>query len=205
MDYDGNVYRTVQIGNQWWMAENLKVTQYANGTAIPLVTDKTVWINLGDNNTDKAYCYYNNDPNSEYGALYTWTAATNGISNYFNPSGVQGICPTGWHIPSYIEWDELIDFLGGFGVAGGKLKETSAIHWNSPNSGTNESGFTALPSGGRHDRDGTFHSIGNAGTWWSSFSYNDKADTFEIYNDSDIVNNRNLWLSSGFSVRCVRD
>ena len=116
VDYDGNFYQTVQIGNQVWMTENLKVTHYADGTTIPLVTDNTAWGNLDDNNTDKAYCYYNNDANGEgdiYGTLYTWAAAMNGASSSSaNPSGVQGVCPTGWHLPSNAEWTELTDYLG---------------------------------------------------------------------------------------------
>lgn len=103
---------------------------------IPLVTDNTQWDNLGDNSTDKAYCYYNNNANNEadtYGALYTLAAATNGTTSSTNPSGVQGVCPAGWHLPSDEEWTELTDYLGEESVAGGKLKETGTTHWISPN------------------------------------------------------------------------
>ena len=166
-DYDGNTYQTITIGSQEWMAENLKVTHYANGTVIPLVTDNTAWANLGNNNTDKAYCYYNNsDANKDtYGALYTYAAATNGD----NDGTTQGVCPTGWHLPGDAEWTELTDYIGGTSVAGGKMKETGTTHWNSPNTGaTNESGFTALPGGRRDSSNGAFSNVGYYGYWWSA-------------------------------------
>ncbi len=115
-DYDGNTYKTIKIGKQWWMAENLKVTHYDDGTAISLVTSDTAWASLGNNSTDKAYCYHSNNENGEkdtYGALYTWAAAMNGAgSSSANPSGTQGVCPTGWHLPSDKEWKQLEMYLG---------------------------------------------------------------------------------------------
>ena len=102
---DGKVYNIVKIGNQWWMAENLNAIKYSDGTAIPLVEDTAAWNNLTE--IDKAYCYYDNDVSNGdiYGALYTWVAAMNGaVSSDANPSGVQGICPAGWHMPSDEEW-----------------------------------------------------------------------------------------------------
>ena len=100
-DIDGNIYNTVLIGTQVWMKENLKTTKYSDGTLIPLVKTNTSWMTIGIN--DKAYCFYNDDsPNGNiYGALYTWSAAVNGlIGSASNPSGIQGACPTGWHLPS---------------------------------------------------------------------------------------------------------
>jgi uncharacterized protein (TIGR02145 family) len=124
-DFDGNVYNTITIGSQVWMAENLKTTHYSDGTAIPLVTGNSNWDTLTA--TSKAYCWYNDDVinKATYGALYTWAAAMNGAASVTtNPSGVQGVCPTGWHLPSDAEWTQLTDYLGGTGVAGGKLKES---------------------------------------------------------------------------------
>jgi len=168
-DYDGNIYQTVAIGNQIWMMENLKSTHYADGTAIPLVESRSAWDALDEN--DKAYCYFNNSAaNGEtYGALYTWEAAMNGAySSHGNPSGVQGVCPDGWHLPSDAEWDELKTYLGGESEAGGKMKEIGTIHWNSPNtSATNESVFTALP-GGRRNQVGTSMFLGDHSLFWSS-------------------------------------
>jgi uncharacterized protein (TIGR02145 family) len=134
-DVDGNVYNTVTIGAQVWMAENLRTTKYNDGTSIPLVTDSTKWSDL----STPAHCWYNNDKASykaTYGALYNWyTVATDNL------------CPTGWHVPTTAEWQILKDYLGS-SVDGGKLKESGTTHWKSPNKGaTNESGFTALPGG----------------------------------------------------------
>lgn len=208
IDYDGNEYNIVQIGNQTWTVENLKVTHYPDGTPIPLVTENTIWGNLEDNNTDDAYCFYNNDPNSEYGALYTWSAAMgdNAVSSYTNPSGVQGVCPDGWHLPSFTEWIELSAYLGGSTIAGGKMKEIGSAHWNSPNTGAdNSSGFTALPGGGRKSDDGTFHSLGSYGGWWSTHVDGNSI----IYNFLSYKNSEIIFLgckkSNGYSVRCIKD
>ena len=153
-DYDGNHYSSVLIGSQIWMAENLKTIKYNDGTAIPLVTDATEWSNL----TTHGYCWYNNDEatyGDTYGALYNWYTVETG-----------NLCPTGWHVPTDAEWTELIDYLGGESVAGGKLKETGTTHWNSPNPGaTNETGFTTLPGGYRADFNGSSGDIGNGGYW----------------------------------------
>lgn len=135
-DIEGNTYKTVIIGDQVWMAENLKTTKYRDGTSIPLVTDGNTW---GEIKTP-AYCNYNNDINyvATYGRLYNGWAAIE----------TNGICPSGWHVPSAKEWNILINLLGGKQLAGAKLKEAGTTHWNAPNSdATNESGFTALPGG----------------------------------------------------------
>ncbi|OQC44748.1 MAG: hypothetical protein BWX59_01711 [Bacteroidetes bacterium ADurb.Bin028] len=173
----------------------------------------------GTGSNSEAYCYvYGYDGTSisaakatenyaTYGVLYNWTAAMNGAeSSDANPSGVQGICPDGWHLPSDAEWTQLTDYLGGEDVAGGKLKEAGYDHWQSPNAGANnESGFTALPGGGRGSN-GSFGSIRNGGYWWSST----ELDTYGAwrrrlsYSDGDVS-----WYgdikSVGFSVRCLRD
>ena len=163
IDIDGNIYQTVKIGDQIWMAGNLKVTHFPDGSVIPLVEDNAYWNSLETN--ELAYCWYNNEINNRdlYGGLYTWAAAMNGQSSSIaNPSQVQGICPDGWHLPSDAEWTQLFNFLGGTSVAGGKLKEAGTINWSSPNTGaTNESGFTALPSGLRYP-DGGFISEGGS-------------------------------------------
>ncbi len=159
-DVDANNYGVVIIGKQIWMDSNLKTTHYDNagiqGDAVPHVTDATAWSNL--TLADKAYCYYDNDQDSDYGVLYNWAATMNGAdASSSNPSNVQGICPTDWHVPSEAEFTELIEFLGGETVAGGKLKEAGNDHWYASNTGaTNESGFTALPGGYRRNGDGSF-------------------------------------------------
>jgi uncharacterized protein (TIGR02145 family) len=207
-DYDGNVYPTVQIGEQVWMAENLKVTHYADGSAIPLVEGTTEWDNLTP--SDKAYCWYDNSTANRdtYGGLYTWAGAMNGAAgSSANPSGVQGVCPDGWHLPSDAEWTELTDYLGGSGVAGGKLKEAGTAHWASPNSGaTNESGFTALPGGSRGQH-GTFDVQGSSAYFWSS-TENDPATAWLRLLGYDNAGVGRFYidnLETGCSVRCVRN
>jgi uncharacterized protein (TIGR02145 family) len=207
-DFDGNVYNTITIGTQVWMKENLKTTHYANGTAIPLVNTNSTWDAL--TTTSKAYCWYNDDMvnRATYGALYTWATAMNGeASTTNNPSGIQGVCPTGWHLPSDAEWTQLTTYLGGESVAGYKLKETGTAHWKKPNPGaTNETGFTALPGGGRSDNDGGFYAISFYGRWWSATEDNIGRALYRNmhYGTSDVLRNIDN-KEMGFSVRCVRD
>ena len=208
-DYDGYKYQTVKIGNQTWMAENLQVTHYYDGTAIPHVTDSTAWAWLSNNNTDDAYCFYDNNSSSIYGTLYTWSAAMgdNAVSSNTNPSRVQGICPDGWHLPSDSEWTELTEYLGT-SETGGKLKETGTTNWASPNTGaTNETGFTALPGGMRTDSHAVFGSMNLYGTWWSATEYQSSLSALQhmlIYDSAEIYHyERNK--SFGLSVRCVKD
>ncbi len=206
-DYDGNVYKTVKIGNQVWMAENLKTTHFSNGTPIQMVESIADWAALAYE--DKAYCYYNNDLSNfdTYGALYTWPAAMNGeASSASNPSGVQGICPTGWHLPSVDEWQELGDYLGGFDIAGGEMKEVGTEHWLSPNTGaTNSSGFTGLPAGWRL-YSGYFTSLKYIDFWWTAT----ELDATYVHRRSIDYNSTRIGNSlhtkdCGFSVRCVKD
>ncbi len=206
-DYDGNIYQTVVIGDQTWMAENLKTTRYADGSAIPLKENTSEWDALTA--TDKAYCWYDNSTANRdtYGGLYTWAAAMNGASSSdANPSGVVGVCPAGWHLPSDGELTKLIDYLGGRSVAGGTLKETGTTHWVSPNEGaTNESGFTALP-GGHRGTNGTFYVVGIYGVWWSS-SESSAASAWGQGVSNSVANVSRLPYRKiyGSSVRCVRD
>jgi uncharacterized protein (TIGR02145 family) len=204
---DGKVYNWVQIGDQVWMAENLaylpSVNRVSDGSENAAGSYYYVYGYDGTNVADaKATANY-----TTYGALYNWTAAMDGSnSSTANPSGVQGVCPTGWHLPSDAEWTELTDHLGGASVAGGKLKETGVTHWNSPNTGaTNETGFIALPGGDRANAL-YFYSIGSRGYWWSATGVSTGSAWSRIvyYNDSDvgrIVDGKEL----GFSVRCIRD
>ena len=142
-DIDGNIYKTVQIGNQTWMAENLKATKYADGT--PLEKGTRLSRAMG-----KYYYVYDEDPayKDTYGLLYSWFGAINSDNEVHYQKGGQGVCPSGWHIPDKEDRDELIAFLGGPAVAAGKLKETGFEYWISPNTdATNESGFTGRGAG----------------------------------------------------------
>lgn len=191
-DIDGNKYKTVKIGNQWWMAENLKVTHYRNGEMIPYVIGSGSWAIL----TTGAYCYYDyrDDLGSRYGGLYNWYAVNDS----------RGLAPEGWHIPSDAEWQTLKDYLSGDAVAGGKMKETGEA-WASPNTGaTNESKFSALP-GGEIDEVGTFrHSYSNGKFWYSSDFSNDAAWYCSLYYAGSYADRTGAFKRTGISVRCVR-
>ena len=204
---DGNEYNWVQIGDQVWMAENLaylpSVNMVADGSEDAAGSYYYVYGYDGTNVADaKATDNY-----ATYGVLYNWTAAMDGeASSTTNPSGIQGVCPAGWHLPSDAEWTELTNYLGGTGVAGGKLKETGTTHWNTPNtSATNATGFTALPGGDR-DYDGTFYGIGYYGYWWSATEYTaTNAWIRYMLDDLSDVYRGSYGKVVGFSVRCVRD
>ncbi|MBN2570891.1 MAG: fibrobacter succinogenes major paralogous domain-containing protein [Ignavibacteriales bacterium] len=196
-DIDGNVYNTVTIGTQVWMKENLKVTRYRNGEAIPLVTDSIAWSCL----STSAYCSYDNSTTQSniYGYLYNWYAVNDS----------RNIAPEGWHVPSDYEWTQLIDYLGGTTVAGGKMKVTGLTYWAAPNTGaTNESNFSALPGGYRYPADGVFYLIGKGGYWWSNTVGPDIISN--AWMSSAIYNNTHAPLyyydkRHGYSVRCVKD
>jgi uncharacterized protein (TIGR02145 family) len=183
---DNVTYNWVKIGNQVWMAENLRATKYNSGTAIPNVTVNTTWANL----TTGAYCYYNNSSSysATYGCLYNWYAVNTG-----------NLAPTGWHVPTYAEWSALSNYLGD---EGGYLKSTTG--WSSPNTGaTNLTGFKAMPGGYRLI---SFYNISNYGRWWSSTVYETDYAWFRqlIYSSSGLGLGYGS-KSCGFSVRCVRD
>lgn len=195
-DQDGNVYKTVTIGAQTWMAENLRSTKYNDGTDIPNITDNNEWATL----TTGAFCNYNNTSNIDsiatYGRLYNWYAVNTGM-----------LAPKGWHVPTDEEWTALTNYLGGESIAGGKLKETGTFHWNSPNTGaTNEIGFTAIPGGWR-DYHGKFYSIGNYEGCWTATGYDtDCAWMRNIHNNYvEVLRGDYADKELGFSVRCVRD
>ena len=165
-DIDGNVYQTVQIGEQLWMKENLKVTHYNNGDEIPTGYSNDEWANLSTG----AYAVYDdNESNADtYGYLYNWYAVDDD----------RGVCPASWHVPTDGEYTALSDYLGGTSVAGGKLKECTegscpeSEYWYSPNTGaTNESGFTGLPGGAHYYYNGNYRHMGYNGSFWSSTEY----------------------------------
>ena len=202
-DIDGNVYKTVKIGNQIWMAENLKVTHYRNGDAIPNISDINEW----GKTVKGAYCNYDNNAaiGSEYGRLYNW----------FSVSDKRNLSPKGWHIATNEDWKELIKYLGGGRIAGGKLKEQGTIHWQSHNRGaTNETGFSALPGGFCSKSLVDLTSTGNGfitcttnGFWWSSTEYNENEAWFVnmYYFNSTIDRDHIVKEDSGYSVRCIKD
>lgn len=216
-DVDGNLYKTVRIGNQTWMAQNLKVTRYADLQAIQNVKEHATWYDFSEQS--KAYCYYDNELNNfyTYGALYTWAAASNGSDGSdLNPSGIQGVCPAGWHLPSDSEWKELEIHLGmnpedadkedwrGAGV-GGRMKREGTAYWESPNSGANnESEFEALPGGYRHGS-AEFLDLWTTTRFWTSSKYNSYGWFRGLDYDNSAINRSYDGLYNGHSVRCVKD
>ena len=223
-DYDGNIYSTIEIGNQVWMAENLKTTHYADGTEIPLVKDNTEWTNLGDNSTDDAYCWYNNDSAryaGTYGALYTWAAAMKkATSSSSNPSGVQGVCPDGWHLPSDDEWKELemhlgmsqsdADNTGARGTNEGSKLAGNASLWNNGDLKNNSefatSNFSCLPGGSRRGSDGLFGFMGHEGYWLSATEdSNNKAWNRYLGAWNSEISRYSYNKSGGDSIRCIKD
>jgi uncharacterized protein (TIGR02145 family) len=195
-DIGGNVYKTITIGTQVWMAENLKTNKYRNGDLIETTTPVTLDI---ENDSIPKFQWANsgNENNvATYGRLYTW----------YTISDNRNICPTGWHVPSDAEWTTLTTYLGGERVAGGKLKETGTPHWQSPNTGaTNECGFTALPSGYRGNN-GSFALVSKDGYWWSSTESSIYLAYYRsMYNNTNFVSRNDTDKQSGYSVRCLQD
>lgn len=190
-DADGNVYKTVIIGTQQWLAENLKVTSYSDDTPIPDVTGNDEWTNL----TTPGLCWYNNDYTANrniYGALYNWFAISSG-----------NVCPEGWHVPSETEWKDLITYLGGTEIAGGRMKETGTGHWNGSNEGANNVvGFTALPGGYRN-------AYGYSGSGEICYFWTSQCNTYVfIESTGDYISVWSPWLDAkilGLSVRCIKD
>jgi uncharacterized protein (TIGR02145 family) len=197
-DIDGNVYKTVTIGSQTWMAENLKVSKYNDGTPIPNITDSLEWTKL----TTGAWCNYNNNVsyNSKFGKLYNWytvSPITNGNKN---------VCPTGWHVPNNIEWDQLIKLLGGDTIAGAKLKEIGSNNWPIPNEKTtNISLFTAIPSGGFKSG---FKYLNKGALFWSSdenSNYDWLAWNASVGYNGTYVDFDDEPKTMGASIRCIKD
>ncbi len=198
-DVDGNRYRTIKIGTQTWMAENLRTTKYRNGDPIPNVTDTTQWVDL----TTGAYCYYNNtkklDSIATFGGLYNWFAV----------SDPRGLAPKGWHVPTDEDWKTLVTFLGdgdltlGNSIAGDKMKETGNTHWYSYPA-SNSSGFTALPGGWRNYISGNFKYIRENGNWWSS-----TGEYYAYFFSLDFSGSNVFWGINypcyGYSIRCIKD
>jgi uncharacterized protein (TIGR02145 family) len=203
-DIDGNYYKTVNIGDQWWMAENLRVTKFNDGTAIPNVTDDEEWEALMLNHLP-AYCWYNNDPGYKdpYGGLYSRGAVESD----------KNVCPVGWHVPDGTDdWLVLFMYLDPEiepwwmqhyidTDIGNLLKEAGTSHWNCiENASTNETGFTALPGGKRRAGNPSFIRIGQTGTFWADRGYSfftlGCGGNIEITEGGD---------DDGFSVRCVKD
>lgn len=188
--------QTVTIGTQVWMTKNLDVSKFRNGDPIPEAKTVEEW-SAYNGAREPAWCYFDNDPanGAKYGKLYNWYAVND----------ARGLAPAGWHIPSDDEWTILTDYLGGVNTAGYKMKSKSG--WKENGNGTNSSGFSGLPGGGR-DYNGPFNSdsVGSYGLWWSSME-DDTSNAWGrylgyFYGD---VGRNSFPKANGFSVRCLRD
>jgi uncharacterized protein (TIGR02145 family) len=187
-DIDGNVYNTVQIGTQTWMAENLRTTRYADGTPIELISNTDGW--TLQSSSSKGFCYYNDDISNakKYGAYYNWAAAMNGANeSWLNPSGVQGVCPTGWHMPSEPEWNTMEQYVSG------KWSKVISQQYG----GTNETGFSVIYAGMRN---GIFYYVGSQAFFWTTSPY---PTNNQIYVRS--ISTYHLFKNVGISVRCVKN
>ncbi|NMC39447.1 MAG: hypothetical protein GYA41_14090 [Bacteroidales bacterium] len=201
-DIEGNIYRIVKIGNQLWMAENLRTTRYNDNSDIPYVTDAGIWSGL----TTPAYCWYANNITYRptYGALYNWITVTTDI-----------LCPTGWHVPTDEEFNVMelylgipaaeIDVWGWRGTnEGSEMKSTSG--WAPGENGTNTSGFTALPGGYRYAADGMFYSLGTLAYWWTaSLSDTDIAWYRRLDGPNNDVYKGATSIRGGKFIRCVKN
>jgi uncharacterized protein (TIGR02145 family) len=202
-DIDGNNYKTILIGKNWWMAENLRTTRYNNSDTIPIVKDQSIWLNLSND----AYCYYQNNKGyaDTFGFLYNWYAVNSGM-----------LCPVGWRVPSDGDWkylEGLVDTEFGIGDsiwnnlglrgsdAGLMLKSTKG--WRPGMTGTDNFGFSALPGGERLSR---FYAGGSSGFWWSSTEASQSSAYYRnlIYS-FELVSRDTHPKRMGFSVRCIKD
>jgi uncharacterized protein (TIGR02145 family) len=199
-DLEGNTYKTVYIGSQQWMGENLKTSKYNDGTMIPNITDNTQWANL----TTGAWSYYNNDAtnNSKYGKLYNWYAVSS------TTNGSKNLCPTGWHVPTDTEWTVLTDYLGGESIAGGKMKEAGTSSWSNPNTDASNSSLLTYLPGGDRSSEGYFNFFGINGNGWSSSEniiLNGWAWCRPLDHNNGAANRKYSTKKNGLSVRCLRD
>lgn len=193
-DIDGNTYKTVRIGTQIFMAENLRTTRYNDGTDIPLVESGSAWRSL----TTPGFCWYNNEETInkiKFGALY----------NGYTIDSAK-LCPVGWHVPSREEWNQLREFLGDTLTGGAKLKEKGTEIWLAPNKGAeNSSGFSAIGSGIRYF-EGSFTALSNYNAIWSSTTEGINNKWYmSLYFGDETVRIGNVSRNNGFSVRCIKD
>jgi uncharacterized protein (TIGR02145 family) len=197
-DIDGRTYKTIPVGVQVWMAENLRTTKLNDGTVLPKIIEDADWSNL----LTAAYCWFNNNDSlygNIYGAYYNWYAVSSGK-----------LCPDGWHVPSDVEWQQMVDYLGGNNVAGSKIKETGKNNWVLPNGdASNNSGLTGLPAGMRGSIDGSFSGQGYYGGWWTATQTNSSllgsAWSRWVHGDTTVIARSEIFKKDGFGIRCIKN
>ena len=202
-DVEGTVYKSVYIGNQLWQAENLRTIKFNDGTPIPVVEHQSTWFkNFSSTTAVPMVSVYNNDLTlkQQQGVLYNWYVLDS------SSNGNKNICPQGWHVPTDNDWKILEEYLGGPERAGGKMKETGSLNWVNPNtSATNESLFSALPSGYRL-YSGSFVNKGNNGFYWSSSEHSTSNAYFRfLQNESARIIKNSIYKASGLSIRCLKN
>ncbi len=184
---------TITIGKQKWAVANLNVSTFRNGDSIPEARTNKEWVAACESGKP-VWCYYNNNPaiGVKYGKLYNWFAV----------SDPRGLAPAGWILASADDWARLINYLGGQGAAGYKMK--SITGWGEGNNGTNESGFTGLPGGYRVEN-GTFQNLGSIGIWWSSTESRAQNAIDHYISQSTSLNRGDSPKERGESVRCLKE
>ena len=200
-DIDGNIYKTVKIGSQWWMAENLRTTHYNDGTAIPRITASTDWMIAGADTAavhTGAYCWYGNDSVTygiPYGALYNRYAVSGGK-----------LAPIGWHVPKDADWTALTHGHGG-DACGGTLKDGSVVYWKTPDvAATNETGFSALGGGYRDADHGLYKEVTLSAYFWTSTdSIASRGWSRKLVYTDYMVHRKTIAKGAGLSIRCVKD
>ena len=192
-DHTGRTYKTVKLGTQTWMAENLRITRFQNGDSIPQARTAEEW-KKADLAEQPAWCYYNNDTANDrtYGKLYNWWAITD----------PRKLAPAKWHIPNDEEWTRVTLFLGGERIAAQKMKLTTL--WPEKGVGTNKSNFSALPSGSR-DANGLFRSLGTFGIWWTAEEFSMDKSWGREMGSGNGIGRYSYQKGNGFAIRCVKD
>jgi uncharacterized protein (TIGR02145 family) len=201
-DLNGNTYKTITIGTQTWMAENLRTTKYRNGESISIVNLDSEW---GRERTTGACCSYLNTTDKN-------RIATDGLLyNAYAVNDSRNIAPKGWHVPSAQEWDALVTYLGGADIAGDKMKEVGTLHWSETYSSvTNASGFSSVPTGGRdYEYQGNFYEQSNSAASYASSTNHPDYDSsiwmYSLYNSIGEVYKGSNNKAGAFAVRLIKD
>ncbi|WP_441900717.1 fibrobacter succinogenes major paralogous domain-containing protein [Pedobacter psychrotolerans] len=191
-DVDGNVYKTVKLGNQTWMMENLRTAHYRDKTPIQNVIGNSDW----STQSSGAYCTYNNNPElgKTYGFLYNWYAVNNNHQ----------LAPQGWHIPTNAEWNVLYDYIGGDRYSGSKIQESGVSHWIDDTGASNSTKFTGLP-GGKRNGNGTYENLSYNAYWWTTTT--NSTGTAQYYNlyVKGYIEVAESFKNLGYSIRCIKD
>jgi uncharacterized protein (TIGR02145 family) len=205
IDVVGIKYPTTQIGDQCWMAQNLRTTKYADGKRIPLITSSSNWNSLVDTSRACAFYNFSSSTDSAYGLLYTWAAATNqSITSYSIPSGVQGACPDGWHLPSDAEYSKLANAIGGPSIAAYMLKNNSNKYWKYYYDNGDFFGFNAIPAGNITNTGSSIYMGQELALWTTSRDIPSNIYTWTIL-EGEKFYRTDRSPKNGNSIRCIKN